>query len=225
MTLRTDQCHPPPLTLRWQDNKLNYRSAIALFLARKHSSLASQVAAAITEKLQETIPPDFADIRCSPPAWIEFTLTEKTIQNWLEEGLQGISSLSYSLTPPETIDSFPKYVRDRCWQLLQLGIQENFISLLHPIQQWKTISFSTPSLLIDEDWQFLYQLILTRDGLEKVSSVQQREKLADHLSAAFLEFHRHCQLFNRQQPHFHQLAVIRFTAIAITERLLFDLED
>ncbi|MDR9403123.1 MAG: hypothetical protein RI580_06760, partial [Halothece sp. Uz-M2-17] len=94
-----------------------------------------------------------------------------------------------------------------------------------PTQQGQPLSFSLPSVLTKEDWQFLYQLILTRDQLEKVSSHQKRKKLAHHLSIAFLHFHRHCQLFNRKQLNFHQLVTIRFCKIAITAQLLSSLED
>ncbi|MDR9405473.1 MAG: hypothetical protein RI580_18790, partial [Halothece sp. Uz-M2-17] len=125
----TDKKPPPlPLTLRLQGDKLNYRSAIALFLAGKQSHFAPQIAAEIIQGLHRQISPHFAQIHCSPPAWIDFTLTAHTVQNWLEEGLQVIDS--HSLTPPETIHSFAQYVRDRCWQLLQLGIEENLIAFL-----------------------------------------------------------------------------------------------
>lgn len=208
------------LTLRLQKNRLNYRSAIALSLAGKQSYLAVQIASSLVQTLKGQISPSWLHVKVTPPAWIEFRITEAAIQQWLDNSFQEILD---AVSPPETIQWFPQYVRDRCWQLLQLGLKENLISLQDPIQTWKMVSLSHQNLLQRDDWQLLYHLIATRDGLEQVSSFSQREKLAHHLGGAFLEFHRHCQLFNHQQPNFHQLAVMRFAAIAITERLLFQL--
>lgn len=215
-------------TLRLQKNRLNYRSAIALSLAGKQSNLACQIASSLVDRLKRKISPNLVQIQVTPPAWIEFRLTEYAIQQWLEDGFQEISTNFYrgildSASGPETMQSLPQYVRDRCWQLLQLGLKDNLISLRDPTQTWKIVSLSHQNLLLGDDWQLLYHLIATRDGLEQLSSSQQKEKLAHYLSRAFLEFHCHCQLFNRQQPNFHQIAVIRFSAIAITERLLFQL--
>jgi len=208
------------LTLRLQKNRLNYRSAIALSLAGKQSHLAFQIASSLVQTLKGQISPSWLHVAVTPPAWIEFKITEAAIQQWLDNSFQEILD---SASMPETIQSLPQYVRDRCWQLLELGVRENLISLHYPTQSWKIVSLSRNNLLQGEDWQLLYHLISTRDRLEQVASSQQRDKLAHHLSNAFLEFHRHCQLFNRHQPNFHQLAVIRFSAITITERLLFQL--
>lgn len=208
------------LTLRLQKNKLNYRSAIALSLAGKQSHLAFQIASSLVQTLKGQISPSWLHVAVTPPAWIEFKITEAAIQQWLDNSFQEILD---SASMPETIQSLPQYVRDRCWQLLELGLKDNLISLRDPTQTWKIVSLSHQNLLLGDDWQLLYHLIATRDGLEQLSSSQQKEKLAHYLSRAFLEFHCHCQLFNRQQPNFHQIAVIRFSAIAITERLLFQL--
>lgn len=219
------QLQLPRLTLRLQSNQIKYRSPIALYLAGKQSYFAPQIAAEIIAGLEQQIPPNLAYIRCFPPAWLEFALTEETVHNWLAEGLQSIVPLTHSLPCPETIHSFGQYVRDRCWQLVQLGVQENLISIPPLSPQEKTTSLPLSRLLETQDWQFLHQLILTRDRLEKVASPQEREKLADQLSTSFCEFHRYCQLFNRQQPHFDQLVFIRLSAIVMTERLLSYLED
>jgi hypothetical protein len=212
-----------PLTLRLQRNKLNYRSAIALCLAGEQLNRASSIAQKIVLELQNKIDTDFAEVRSVTPAWIEFTLTEHAIQHWLEDNFNHIRLLAVSGSAPEKIQSFPQYVRDRCWQLLNLGIRENLISLLDSTQQGQSIPWFDHNFLRDEDWQFLYQLISIIDCFDEGASFQQREKLAYRLSTAFLEFHRRCQLFDRQQPHFYQITGIRFSAILITERLLFQL--
>jgi hypothetical protein len=101
-----------------------------------------------------------------------------------------------------------------------LGSLENFVSFRHSQGSWSGVLIQDQTLLTQGDWELLYQLIATRDRLEEVSTHQQREKLAYHLSYAVLEFHRHCQLFNQQQSDFRQVAIIRFSAIAIAAQLL-----
>ncbi len=211
-----------PMTFHLQNNKLNYRSAIALSLAGKQTIRASQVAAEIIQGLKTEISPDFAEIQGSPPAWIDLTLTPSAIGEWLQESLQNTTPQLIQLSPHPNIQSLPEYVRNRCLQLLQLANQENLIAFPDPSPSSNGILMADEFLLTPADWELLYQLMATRDRLEEVSTHTHREKLAHHLSDAFLEFHRHCQLFNQQQPDFHELAVIRFSAIAIAAQLLYE---
>lgn len=208
-----------PLKLQLQNNKLNYRSAIALSLAGKQTSRASPMAAEIIQGLKTQISPDFAKIQGSPPAWIDLTLTASAIGEWLQESFQETSRQLIPSSP--NIQSLPEYVRNRCLQLLQLANQENLIAFPAPQSSSDCILIADECLLTPVDWELLYQLIATRDRLEEVSTQAHREKLAHHLSYAFLEFHRHCQLFNQQQPDFSELAVIRFSAIAIAAQLIY----
>lgn len=208
--------HTHAFMLQQEKNSLKYRSAIALAVARNQSDLAPEIAKQLTEWLQGQISPDFAQIQHLPPASIEFTLGEGAIQQWLSDGLSCICEFS-----GKQIASFPEYVRDRCWQLLRLGIEENIIAPC--ATQWKDLSWFRSSILQAPDWEFLYHLIASSDRLENVSSTQQRQKLAHRLSTAFLAFHRQCQLFNRQQLHFPEISKIRLALIAITQEIIISL--
>jgi hypothetical protein len=212
--------YPIPLTVRLQGNQINYRSAIALSLAGKQSSLAPKIAQQLTPVLQQEIDPDFAQIQLLPPAWIELTLTERAVRQWLQSSLKYFPPAPPASSASGKTVSFSQYVRDRCWRILQLGVTENLVSLPKNPQAWEEISLPQFNHLSREDWQFIYQLIASSDRLPKVSSPQQLQKLAHSLGEAFLEFHRCCQFFDRKQAHFPQIAMIRFHLIAMTHGFL-----
>ncbi len=212
---------PIPFILQRKEKQLKYRSAIAAALARKRLDLSPVLAKQLTECLKSQIVPDFAQIEYIPPDGIEFTLGETAIQQWLYRSL---SDLSVSNICSEKIVSFPDYVRDRCGQLLQLCIEENMIS--SDLTQWKDVSFMKLTILECQDWELLYQLISIGDRFEKVSTrPQQKQKLAYHLSQAFMSFHQQIPLFNRQHPNFPNLSILRLALILLTQEMLENLID
>lgn len=213
-----------PFTSRLQGFAINYRSAIAVSLGRNNGKLAQQLAQSLVKDLKQEINPDFAEIRWVFPAWVEFTLTENAIQQWLQGCLESLVKIPLDFSSRITILYFPNYVRDRCFQLLRLGAEEHLISPPEvTLEEWQGWRFSQLNTLQSPDWQLIYQLIATTDRLQKTSSQKQLEKLATALGKTFLDFHRQCQLFDRQQSHFPHLSTLRLYLIAITQKLLQDL--
>lgn len=209
-----------PFTIRQQRNLIHYRSAIALILASKASINATQIAQQLVTILQQQVNLGFIQIRWICSGWIEFTVTEEAIPQWLQQCLTRLPALPLSFPSTVTPLSFPQYIHHRCWRLLQLGAEANLISLTDNISNWQNYSFAGKNILQTEDWQFIYQLMKTIDHLENATSAQKITKLTNHLSEAFIRFHRYCRIFDRQQNNFPEIAIIRLHFIAITYGIL-----
>lgn len=212
-----------PLTFRFWDHQLTYRSAIALSIAGKQPNLAQNRAKQLIDCLKEQISSDFAEIELISPAWIQFHLREAAIQGWLQGWVNRLTTVCFPSELETELNSISlsRYVRDRCCTIWELGSEENIIS--HN-RQWNDLSNFSLNILAAKDWEFMYQLIATTDALEKVSPSQELEKSANRLSKEFLEFHRHCQIFDRKQPNFPDIAIIRLLLIAITEAILKEVD-
>lgn len=204
----------PHCTLKLQKNQINYRSAIALALAGKCSDSPSTLAQQLSISLQQQLNLNFAEIKVTPPGWINFKLTETAIQQWLQENLNAIP-LQQLPRSVSTHPSFSEYIQGRCSSILKLGISESIIS--DTPSDWKIPSFSDQNWLSDADWQFLSQLMATIDYLERPSG---NRKLGLSLSHSFDQFYRHCQIFDRKQPHFPEISQLRLYLIALTQAIL-----
>jgi len=210
-----------PMTFRFKDHQLTYRSAIALSIAGKHPNLAQNRAKQLIDCLKEQISSDFAEIELISPAWIQFHLREAAIQGWLQGWVNRLTTVCFPSETELNSISLSRYVRDRCCTILELGREENIIA--HP-KQWNDLFSFSLNILAAKDWEFMYQLMATTDAIETVSSFQELEKSANRLSKEFLEFHRHCQIFDRKQPNFPDIAIIRLLLIAITEAILKEVD-
>lgn len=213
---------PIRFTLRLQGNQLNYRSAIALALTQNQSDLAAAVAVELTERLTQDISPMFAKVQLTAPAWIEFTLTQKAMQQWLKECFFSVAPRSLRESPQWTTMSFPKYTHDRCCRIRQIAAAEEILS---DHSQLGDLSLSQLNLLQASDWRLIYQLVHTLDQLESANASRPLAKLANDLSQVFDDFYRYCQIFNQKQPNFPDIAMIRLHLIAITQGLLLKLVD
>lgn len=212
--VRDNDFDQPHCKLKLQANQINYRSAIALALAEKHSYAPSYLAQQLSISLKQQLCPNFAEVKVTPPAWLDFTITETAIQQWLQQNLSQIPC-SFLAPPSHFRQSFPDYIRGRFYSILQLGISESLIS--ETTAHWKVPSFPNQNWLTDGDWQFLSQLMATIDYLERPS---RNRKLGFSVSQAFDQFHRHCQIFDRQQPHFPEISQLRLYLIALTQAVL-----
>jgi len=208
-----------PVTIRQQRNVIHYRSAIALALAKNQSDGAIQIAQTLMYHLQQQLSPELVQVQSIDPAWIELTLTEQAIQQWLQQCLSQLPFLTLSFPSTVTTLSFPQYIHHRCCRLLQLGAEENLISLTDYSGTWNNCSFAGQNLLQGEDWRLIYQLIYIVDQLDNPSS-KPIPKLATNLSDALTRFHRYCRMFDRQQANFPQIAIIRLNLVAMTKGLL-----
>ncbi len=210
-----------PLTLRLQSRQINYRSAIALAWAGKETAIAPAWAQQLVIPLQKHLG-SMAEVQMTPPAWIDITLTPKTLQQWLSSVLTSLPVHSPMECPPSSL-SFPQYSHARCCQLLQLAVEQTFLGedsdafLIHALQQQESTHLSS---LESTDWQLLYQLIFTLDYLE--SCCEQAEKLATALSNTFTQFHRHCRFLNPQLTP-DELFILRVSLLAITQKTLQEL--
>ena len=203
-----EQCQ---CTLKLQTNQINYRSAIALALAGKNTYSPLTLAQQLSASLQQQLTLNLAEVQVTPPGWINFKLTATAIEQWLQANLTAISLPD----PPRHPLSFCEYIRGRCFSILQLGITENIIAATP--SDWKIPSFSDPNWLGEADWQFLSQLMATIDDLERPSG---NRKLGLTVAHAFDQFDRHCQIFDRQQPHFPEISQLRLYLIALTQAVL-----
>lgn len=201
----------PRCRLKLQNNQINYRSAIALALAGKYSCCPSNLAQELSTSLKQQLNVNFVQVKVTPPAWIDFLITETAIQQWLQENLDAITLQQF----PRSVNSqnaFSEYIRGRCSSILQLGISESIIS--DTPRDWKIPSFPHQNWLTATDWQFLSRLMATIDDLECPSG---NRKLG---WSAFDQFHRHSQIFDRKQPHFPEISQLRLYLIALTEAIL-----
>jgi len=214
-----------PFTIRQKGNLIHYRSAIAIALATQASIEATEIAQQLAIYLQPALHQHLIPIQNIGSGWIQFTLTEGTIQSWLQQCLTPFPALPVSFPLIETPLSFSQYTHHRCCRLLQLGAEANLISLTDNTGNDTNCSLGKQNLLQPEDWQFIYQLIMTIDHLQNSYRSQRTSKLANHLSEAFIRFHRCCRIFDRQQPHFPQIAMMRLNLIAIAQGVLQYLTD
>ncbi|MFP4694760.1 MAG: hypothetical protein ACOC1Z_04715 [Cyanobacteriota bacterium] len=205
---------PPHCWLKLQKNQINYRSAIALAFGGKYSYPPSTLAQQLSTSLKQQLNVNFVQVKVTPPAWLDFRITETAIQQWLQENLNAIAPQPF----PRSIssqNSFSEYIRGRCSSILNLGISESIIS--ETPHDWKIPSFPHQNWLTAADWQFLSQLMATIDDLECPSG---KRKRGLSLPQSFDQFYRHCQIFNRQQPHFPEISQLRLYLIALTEAIL-----
>ena len=210
-----------PMTFRFKDHQFTYRSAIALSITGKQSDLAKMRAKQLIDCLQEKISPNFAEIELVSPAWIQFHLREGAIQGWLQGWVNRLTTVSFPSAWETQLKPRSRYVCDRCSTILELGREENIIS---EAIQWSDLCNFSLHILQAKDGEFISQLIATTDYLERVSSSQELEKRRNRLSEEFLEFHRYCQIFDRKQPNFPDIAIIRLYLIAITEAILKEID-
>lgn len=214
-----------PFTIRQQGNLIHYRSAIALALATQASTDATEIAQQLTTHLQPALSQQLIPIQNRGSGWLQFTLTERTVQPWLQQCLTPFPGLPVSFPSPETPRSFSQYIHHRCCRLLQLGAEANLISLTDDARNWTNCSFAEQNLLQPEDWRFIYQLVTTIDHLKNSYRSQRNSKLAHDLSEAFTRFHRYCRIFDRQQTNFPEIAMMRLNLIAMAQALLQHLTD
>ncbi len=204
----------PPCRLKLQNNQINYRSAIAPALAGKYSYPPSTLAQQLSTSLKQQLNVNVVQVKVTPPAWIDFLITETAIQQWLQENLDAIRLQQF----PRSVSSqnaFSEYIRGRCSSILQLGISESIIA--ESSSDWTIPSFPHQNWLTAADWQFLSQLMATIDYLERPSG---NRKLGFSLPQSFDQFYRHCQIFDRKQPYFPEISQLRLYLIALTQAVL-----
>jgi len=214
-----------PLTLRLLSCQINYRSAIALAWAGQRSQLAPTFAQQLVHQLQQQLHPKVAQVQVTPPAWIDITLTNHTIQQWLARAVTAVSSCQASVV--DSTLSFPKYTHARCYQLLALAVEQKLITTVTQQDCYGELGAALASqpaqdlrFLQVEDWQLIYQLILIWDHLQASPPLKKTQKLAHDISDTFHHFHRHCPIFNCHLPLFPQIAILRLALVAITQGTL-----
>jgi len=206
------------------DSSIIYRCPIALSLAKTTALPSTSIAFGIVKYLSELdtssqLKLDFS-IRGVDRGWIDFYLSDRSLALWLEQMLQNIS-IPTSHPPVSTPDLatanvFPiQYAHARCQSLLRLAKETGSIDI-----EKQSFNESKDLLLVHPAQRnLIFQLLELADT--KVSNRSQNWfKLAEQTSQSFLELHRQCPIWEKNNPDFPRSARVKLKLIKITQYFL-----
>ncbi|MEM8777618.1 MAG: arginyl-tRNA synthetase [Cyanobacteria bacterium P01_G01_bin.49] len=236
------QLSPETLSLsRLSDrNSVIYRSAIAFQLVRQSAFSPFTLAAEIFQLIKQQQPKDdhlpqsSITLRLVDPGWLEFEVSDRSLEIWL----QTLLSCPWPLKQSSTISAnynhlFPiEYSHARCCTLLRLAAQEKLIQLNNGTFEKNLSLFKCPNPIPwynpelnqlrvsnSAERSLISQMIITTDRLINESTVDEI-KLANHLSQSFLDFERYCRIFGIIAQKQRKLSQARLGLVAITQYLL-----
>ncbi|MGF1486228.1 MAG: DALR anticodon-binding domain-containing protein [Prochloraceae cyanobacterium] len=201
-----------------------YRCPIALSLAKTTDLPSTSIAFGIVKclcqlKTSSQLELEFS-IQRVDRGWIDFYLSDRSLALWLEQILQN-TSIPTSYPPVSTTDLpssnvFPlQYAHARCQSLLRLAKETGSIDI-----EAQSFNESKDLLLLHPAQRnLIFQLLELADT--KVSNRSQNwVKLAEQTSQAFLELHRQCPIWEKNNPDFPRSARVKLKLIKITQYFL-----
>lgn len=231
-------------------SKIIYRCSLACHLSKHFSISPDDIAQDLLNQLKvmesctSNLPQLTFTVSLTPPAWIDFYLSELSIALWLEQ----FPRLFFSLTKPlmlednilerqlNTTKIFSiQYNHARCCALLRLAHQDNLIKLkssdfhdldwfwLHP-EDINFIDYNQEQMKLitnnRREYSLIKQIITVIEELETIKPSQLCQAVK-HLSDAFWEFEKYCRIWGETKENRLEIALARLKLVAITQSLLF----